>query len=86
MTVAVITGSAGLIGSETCKRFHAEGCDIVGVDNDMRAKFFGAAVVQLDRKDHLGGTAEQFAKLLDRVTLPGARVQNSNLASGGIQE
>jgi len=24
MSVAVITGSAGLIGSEACKRFHAE--------------------------------------------------------------
>ena len=42
MSIALVTGSAGLIGSETCRRFHAEGCDLVGVDNDMRAKFFGA--------------------------------------------
>ena len=42
MSIAVITGSAGLIGSETCKRFAAEGFDIVGIDNDMRAEFFGA--------------------------------------------
>jgi CDP-paratose 2-epimerase len=42
MSIAVVTGSAGLIGSETSKRFHAEGLEIVGVDNDMRAKFFGA--------------------------------------------
>ena len=42
MSIALVTGSAGLIGSETSKRFHAEGYDIVGVDNDMRAKFFGA--------------------------------------------
>jgi CDP-paratose 2-epimerase len=42
MSIALVTGSAGLIGSETCKRFHAEGFDIVGVDNDMRARFFGA--------------------------------------------
>src|SRR5215831_3944477 len=41
MSVAVVTGSAGLIGSETCKRFHAEGFDVVGIDNDMRAEFFG---------------------------------------------
>jgi CDP-paratose 2-epimerase len=41
MSVAIVTGSAGLIGSETCKRFHAEGFDVVGIDNDMRAKFFG---------------------------------------------
>jgi CDP-paratose 2-epimerase len=42
MSIALVTGSAGLIGSETCKRYHAEGFDIVGVDNDMRATFFGA--------------------------------------------
>src|SRR6185295_16195458 len=42
MSVAIVTGSAGLIGSETSKKFHAEGFDVVGVDNDMRATFFGA--------------------------------------------
>ena len=41
MSVALITGSAGLIGSEACKRFHAEGLDIAGLDNDMRRYFFG---------------------------------------------
>ena len=42
MSVAIVTGAAGLIGSETCKRFHAENLQIVGIDNDMRARFFGA--------------------------------------------
>jgi len=42
MSIALVTGSAGLIGSETCKRLHAEGMEIVGIDNDMRARFFGA--------------------------------------------
>jgi CDP-paratose 2-epimerase len=42
MSIALVAGSAGLIGSETCKRFHAEGFEVIGVDNDMRAKFFGA--------------------------------------------
>ncbi len=41
VSIALVTGSAGLIGSETCRRFHAEGLDIVGLDNDMRARFFG---------------------------------------------
>ncbi|MFN0128487.1 MAG: NAD-dependent epimerase/dehydratase family protein [Verrucomicrobiales bacterium] len=39
--IALVTGSAGLIGSESCRRFHAEGYDVVGLDNDMRAYFFG---------------------------------------------
>src|ERR1700733_11856940 len=41
MSVIIVTGAAGLIGSETCKRFHAENLEIVGIDNDMRARFFG---------------------------------------------
>ena len=42
MSVAIVTGSAGLIGSETCKFLHEKGMDVVGIDNDMRAYFFGA--------------------------------------------
>jgi CDP-paratose 2-epimerase len=41
MAVAVITGSAGLIGSETVRRFAEEGLEPVGIDNDMRSYFFG---------------------------------------------
>ena len=42
MSVAIVTGSAGLIGSETCKFLHEKGLDIVGIDNNLRAYFFGA--------------------------------------------
>lgn len=41
MAVAIITGSAGLIGSEASEYFAEVGLDIVGVDNDMRRTFFG---------------------------------------------
>lgn len=41
MSVAIVTGSAGLIGSEASRFFAGEGLDVVGVDNDMRAEFFG---------------------------------------------
>lgn len=41
MPVAIVTGSAGLIGSEAVKRFIAEGYTVVGVDNNMRRSFFG---------------------------------------------
>jgi CDP-paratose 2-epimerase len=41
MSIAIVTGSAGLIGSEASRKFHAEGFDIVGIDNDMRSRFFG---------------------------------------------
>ena len=38
----LVTGAAGLIGSETVRFFAAKGYQIVGVDNDMRRQFFGA--------------------------------------------
>ena len=41
MTIAVITGSAGLIGAQAARRFHELGYDVWGVDNDMRATYFG---------------------------------------------
>ena len=41
MSVIVITGSSGLIGSETAKFFHQQGFDVVGLDNNMRSYFFG---------------------------------------------
>jgi CDP-paratose 2-epimerase len=39
--VAIVTGSGGLIGSESTRYFAGEGFDVVGIDNDMRAYFFG---------------------------------------------
>jgi CDP-paratose 2-epimerase len=41
MSVALVTGSAGLIGAETVRRFAGEGCAVAGIDNDMRSYFFG---------------------------------------------
>ncbi len=38
---ALVTGSAGLIGSEAVKFFAQKGFDIVGIDNNMRSYFFG---------------------------------------------
>ena len=41
MSIAIVTGSAGLIGSEATRHFAKEGLTVVGIDNDMRAEFFG---------------------------------------------
>jgi CDP-paratose 2-epimerase len=37
----LVTGSTGLTGSETVKLFQEKGWDVVGVDNNQRAKLFG---------------------------------------------
>ncbi|MGH2827500.1 MAG: NAD-dependent epimerase/dehydratase family protein [Actinomycetota bacterium] len=41
MSVVIVTGSGGLVGSEAARAFGALGYDVVGVDNDMRRLFFG---------------------------------------------
>lgn len=42
MKTVIITGSAGLIGSESVKYFCEKGFRVVGIDNDLRKYFFGA--------------------------------------------
>ena len=42
MSVVLVTGASGLIGSETVRFFADKGLDVVGIDNDMRQEFFGA--------------------------------------------
>lgn len=39
----LVTGSSGLIGSEVVEAFSAMGWEVHGVDNNLRAEFFGAA-------------------------------------------
>jgi CDP-paratose 2-epimerase len=41
MATAVVTGSGGLIGSETVRFLIERGFDVIGIENDMRARFFG---------------------------------------------
>ena len=42
MSFVIVSGSAGLIGSETVRFFANKGLDVIGIDNDMRADFFGS--------------------------------------------
>jgi CDP-paratose 2-epimerase len=60
MSVAIVTGSAGLIGSETCRRLHAEGVEIVGIDNDMRARLFGEEASTASSRITLERTLKQY--------------------------
>ncbi len=41
MKKLLVTGSSGLIGSEVCVYFMGQGWAVHGVDNNMRAEFFG---------------------------------------------
>ena len=41
MSIALITGSCGLVGSESSIYFSKKGFDVIGVDNNYRKFFFG---------------------------------------------
>ncbi len=60
MTTILITGSSGLIGSESAQFFHEKGFDIVGIDNDSRATFFGAGASTLPRRIELQSTLARY--------------------------
>ena len=43
MKYALITGSSGLVGSESSIFFHNKNFKILGIDNDLRSYFFGSS-------------------------------------------
>jgi CDP-paratose 2-epimerase len=59
----IVTGSSGLIGSETAKFFHSQGFDVVGIDNDMRAYFFGQDASTAWNTQQLTGSLARFRHL-----------------------
>jgi CDP-paratose 2-epimerase len=60
MRKIIVTGSAGLIGSETVKHFAREGYRVVGIDNDMRSRFFGAEASTQKTRDQLVQTVADY--------------------------
>lgn len=53
MPTALITGSAGLIGSESVHFFARLGFNIIGIDNNLRAYFFGESASTVWNRDLL---------------------------------
>ena len=51
----IITGSGGLIGGEAARYFCSKGRDVVGIDNNMRAYFFGKDAGTKWNQDRLAG-------------------------------
>jgi CDP-paratose 2-epimerase len=86
MRTIIVTGSAGLIGSETVRHFAREGARVVGIDNDMRARFFGAEASTAKTREQLRRDLPAYehhdldirdaAKVLELF-----RVENGNIAA-----
>lgn len=79
MTVAIVTGSAGLIGSETCKFLHGKGLTVVGIDNDMRSYFFG-------RESSTGWMRQQLERELPRYRHVEADIRSQEAMSKLFRE
>ena len=41
MSIVLITGSSGLVGSESVGFFSEKGFEVIGIDNNLRKFFFG---------------------------------------------
>ena len=56
----LVTGSSGLVGSEAVRYFDALGADVHGVDNNMRADFFGPGGDTTPVRRRLEATCRRF--------------------------
>jgi CDP-paratose 2-epimerase len=74
VSVAIITGAGGLIGSESTRRFHELGYDVIGVDNDLRARFFGPEASTRWMTERLA------------AELPGFRLLDADVRDAGAME
>lgn len=60
MRTAVVTGSGGLIGSQSVIKLVESGWHVVGVENDMRAQFFGEEASTRSVSERLVSTLPEF--------------------------
>ena len=61
MNVVLITGAAGLVGSEAVRFFSARDFHVVGIDNDMRKTFFGEDASTQWNRQNLEETIPNYA-------------------------
>jgi CDP-paratose 2-epimerase len=68
--IALITGSDGLIGSESVKHFYKLGFKIIGIDNNSRKKFFGEEASVLKNRRALKKNIPEYHHLNLDITSP----------------
>jgi CDP-paratose 2-epimerase len=60
MPTTIVTGSGGLIGSESVRHFVEAGYDVIGIENDMRAAFFGSTASTAHVTERLERSFDEF--------------------------
>jgi CDP-paratose 2-epimerase len=63
MKTALITGSGGLVGAECVAHFVEAGYRVLGMENDMRASFFGPEASTAHETERLVGRYEEFESM-----------------------
>ncbi len=63
MPGAIVTGSGGLVGSESVRRLVGAGYEVVGIENDMRSRFFGPEASTQHVTDSLTDTHPEFRSI-----------------------
>jgi CDP-paratose 2-epimerase len=63
MPIAIVTGAGGLVGSAAVRRLIEAGYDVIGLENDMRARFFGTAASTEPVARELDATYDEFRRL-----------------------
>jgi CDP-paratose 2-epimerase len=61
--IAIVTGSGGLIGSESVRHLAQKGYDVIGVENDMRSFFFGPEASTARTSERLARELDSFRSL-----------------------
>lgn len=60
MSTAIVTGSGGLVGSETVRFLHDQGMDVIGIDNNLREYFFGPDGSTRPQAERLAGSLKRY--------------------------
>jgi CDP-paratose 2-epimerase len=60
MATAVVSGAGGLVGAESSAFLCEQGFDVIGIENDLRAQFFGAGASTARQIQHLRETYDTF--------------------------
>jgi CDP-paratose 2-epimerase len=86
MPVAIVTGSGGLIGSESVRHFAEAGYDVIGLENDMRARFFGPGASTAHTTEVLGSRYSDSFRSLELDIRDGEGVERAFAEHGGAIE
>src|SRR5260370_37990363 len=86
MATAIVSGSGGLIGSESVAHFVDAGFEVIGLENDMRATFFGPSASTAPTTQRLLGSYGDSFRSIELDICDRAGVDRGFAQAGGALE